>query len=51
MARPVSSQPTEAELAILKILWKQGQATTREIYNGLSADRETNDSTTVHHCG
>ena len=47
MARPVSSQPTEVELAILKILWSRKQATAREIHNELSIDRETNYSTTV----
>ena len=36
MARPVSSQPTEVELAILKILWNRKQATAREIHNELS---------------
>ena len=47
MARPVSSQPTEVELAILKILWERGKATAREIHNDLLETRETNYSTTV----
>jgi predicted transcriptional regulator len=49
MARPASSQPTEVELQILKVLWKSGGSTAREIHNSLAQteDRETNYSTTV----
>lgn len=47
MARPASNQPTEVELSILRILWEQGASTAREIHNRLSADRDTNYSTTV----
>ena len=47
MARPASSQPTEVELRILRILWDSGPQTAREIHNGLSADKQTNYSTTV----
>jgi BlaI family transcriptional regulator, penicillinase repressor len=47
MPRPVSSQPTEVELQILRVLWEQGPSTVRQIHNALSEDKETNYSTTV----
>ena len=47
MPRYPSTQPTEVELQILRILWEHGPSTAREIHNALSGDRETNYSTTV----
>ena len=49
MARPASSQPTEVELQILRVLWKSGGSTAREIHNCLAQheSRETTYSTTV----
>ena len=47
MPRPPSSQLTEVELQILRILWGQGPSTARQIHNGLAAERDTNYSTTV----
>jgi BlaI family penicillinase repressor len=47
MARHPSTQPTEVELHILRILWKLGPSTARAIHNHLSKARETNYSTTV----
>ena len=47
MPRPPSSQPTEVELQILRILWERGPSTARQIHNRLAEDRETNYSTTV----
>ncbi|TWU44955.1 Transcriptional regulator BlaI [Novipirellula aureliae] len=47
MSRPSSSQPTEVELQILRVLWEQGPSTARQIHNRLSAERDTNYSTTV----
>jgi predicted transcriptional regulator len=49
MARPVSTQPTEVELQILRILWQRGGATAREIHNQLAEveARDTIYSTTV----
>jgi predicted transcriptional regulator len=49
MARPASSQPTEVELQILRVLWKSGGSTAREIHNALAEleSRETTYSTTV----
>ena len=47
MAGPTSTQPTEVELQILKVLWEQGPSTVREIHNRLSEDKDTQYATTV----
>jgi BlaI family penicillinase repressor len=47
MARHPSTQPTEVELLILRILWEHGPSTARAIHNHLAEARETNYSTTV----
>ena len=47
MSRKPSSQPTEVELQILRILWEQAPATARQIHNQLTEVRDTNYSTTV----
>ena len=47
MARPASSQPTEVELQILRVVWEHGSATAREIHNGLLDTKDRNYSTTV----
>lgn len=47
MPRYPSTQPTEVELQILRILWEHGPSTARAIHNALSGERETNYSTTV----
>src|SRR5712664_2296264 len=47
MAGPVSTQPTEVELQILRILWDLGPSPVREIHKRLEADKGTNYSTTV----
>ena len=47
MARLPSTQPTEVELRILRILWEHGPSTAREIHNQLAETRDTNYSTTV----
>ena len=47
MPRTASSQPTEVELQMLRILWQHGPSTAREVHNQLSETRETNYSTTV----
>lgn len=47
MARTVSTQPTEVELQILRILWELGPSPVREIHRRLEADKGTNYSTTV----
>jgi predicted transcriptional regulator len=47
MPRTPSSQPTEVELQILRILWQRGPSTARQIHNQLAEVRDTNYSTTV----
>lgn len=47
MARPVSAQPTEVEMQILRILWDLGPSPVREIHRRLEAAKGTNYSTTV----
>ena len=47
MARPVSTQPTDVELQILRILWEHGPAMVREIHIRLGKIKETNYATTV----
>ena len=47
MARPASSQPTEVELRILRILWDSGPCSARDVHNGLAEVKGTNYSTTV----
>jgi predicted transcriptional regulator len=49
MARPISMQPTEVELQILRILWQRDGATARDIHNALAEveARSTIYSTTV----
>jgi BlaI family penicillinase repressor len=40
MARPVSSNPTDRELDILKVLWSADSASLSEVRAALSRDRE-----------
>ena len=40
-------QPTDAELAILQVLWELGPSTVREVHNGLLASKEIGYATTV----
>lgn len=47
MPRYPSTQPTEVELQILRVLWEHGPSTAREVHNQLGETRETNYSTTV----
>ncbi len=47
MARSVSTQPTEVELQILRILWQSGGSTARQIHNKLTERKGTTYSTTV----
>lgn len=39
MARPASPHPTELELEILKILWRQGPSTVRQVREALAPAR------------
>jgi BlaI family transcriptional regulator, penicillinase repressor len=47
MPRFASSQPTEVELQILRILWDLGPSPVRKIHKRLEAAKGTNYSTTV----
>jgi predicted transcriptional regulator len=47
MPRPPSTIPTEVELSILRVLWKQGPCTVRQVYDSLKAERGTGYSTTL----
>lgn len=47
MARSASTQPTEVEMQILRILWELGPSPVREIHRRLEAAKGTNYSTTV----
>jgi len=47
MAKMRSTQPTEVELQMLRILWELGPSPVREIHARLNADKGTNYSTTV----
>lgn len=47
MARHVSSQPTDVELQILRILWDDGPSIARHIHDSLQRFKQTTYSTTV----
>ena len=40
-------QPTEAELAILRVLWSSGPSTVRQVFEALSPQRATGYTTTL----
>ena len=37
MARPASNRPTDAELAILRVLWERGPSTVRDVHKAVGA--------------
>ena len=47
MARKQSPQPTDVELAILRVLWQRGSSTVREVYLALQDSRDTGYSTAL----
>ena len=47
MARNASTQPTDVELQILRILWDSGPGIVRDIHARLNAEKGTAYSTTV----
>ena len=47
MARHASTQPTEVELQILRILWDDGPSIARHIHDSLQEFKQTTYSTTV----
>jgi predicted transcriptional regulator len=40
-------RPTDAELAILRVLWARGPSTVRQVHEALADDRETGYTTTL----
>ena len=40
-------RPTDAELAILRVLWERGPATVRQVHQALAGARETGYTTTL----
>ena len=47
MPRHPSSRPTNVELKILDVLWRQGPRTVRQVHNELATERDTGYSTTL----
>lgn len=37
--RPASSQPTDVELSLLRVLWERGPSTVRQVQESLEPDR------------
>ena len=46
MSRP-QPRPTDAELAILRVLWERGASTVRQVHDALAGTRETGYTTTL----
>jgi len=40
-------RPTDAELAILRVLWERGSSTVRQVHEALAGTRETGYTTTL----
>ena len=47
MSKKSLPKPTEAELALLPVLWERGPSTVREIHENLSDEKETGYTTTL----
>jgi len=47
MARRAPTKPTEAEMEILQVLWRQGPATVRQVNRRINRDRRTGYTTTL----
>ena len=47
MPRKPSPHPTDVELAILRVLWKRGPSTVRQVHDAMQRDRDTGYSTTL----
>ncbi len=47
MPRRPTSQPTEAQLEILSVLWQHGPGTVRQVHERLQVDRQTSLTTTL----
>lgn len=44
---PPVTRPTDAELAILRVLWERGPSTVRQVFEALSAERELGYTTAL----
>ena len=47
MADKPTPRPTDAELAILRVLWERGPSTVREVHDALSSSQETGYTTVL----
>ena len=47
MSNASLSRPTDAELAILRVLWSRGPSTVRQVHEELSQERETGYTTVL----
>lgn len=47
MSNPDQLRPTDAELAILRVLWQRGPSTVRQVHEALSQERETGYTTVL----
>jgi len=47
MSKSKKAQPTEAELAILRVLWNCGPSTVRAVHEALGGDARTRYTTTL----
>jgi BlaI family transcriptional regulator, penicillinase repressor len=47
MSKKSLPKPTEAELALLRVLWERGPSTVREIHESLSDEKETGYTTSL----
>ena len=47
MARPALPRPTDAELAVLRVLWARGPQTVRQVHEEMHADRPVGYTTTL----
>ncbi len=47
MAKRTTPRPTDAELAILRVLWSRGPSTVRQVHEDLARERSTGYTTTL----
>jgi predicted transcriptional regulator len=47
VSNPDQLRPTDAELAILRVLWQRGPSTVRQVHEALSQERETGYTTVL----
>lgn len=45
--RRIQARPTDAELAILRVLWRRGASTVRQVHEALADTRDTGYTTTL----